>query len=275
MLHSDWYELQPRLKAGDRSPEVAGEACRFTSPKPKLGKRFSWYDESESDNHPNRPADLMSIDYEVQDGVSETAVLEVWPKDTLADTDRRLLSTLADTLDAALEDAIDAEVEDNARNSISDTDVPSVAAHRQNSASGPGVLPIVRVIAEIWSRLAAKTPAGALAFVQRWSTSFLKMDQRLALYAAADTAVPASEAADVLVALPQSLLFFTDTTVEVFRLMHARWKDFPRKKRAEIERRIIEGPPRGRFKTDDVEIRVDRSRYDVFGEMQRAGLELT
>lgn len=101
------------------------------------------------------------------------------------------------------------------------------------------------------------------------------MDQRLALYAAADTAVPASEAADVLVALPQSLLFFTNTTVEVFRLMHARWKDFPRKKRAEIERRIIEGPPRGRFKTDDVEIRVDRSRYDVFGEMQRAGLELT
>lgn len=55
----------------------------------------------------------MSIDYELQDGVSETAVLEVWPKDTLADTDRRLLSTLADTLDAALEDAIDAEVEDN------------------------------------------------------------------------------------------------------------------------------------------------------------------
>lgn len=33
MLHSDWYKLQPRLKAGDRSPEVAGEACRFTSPK--------------------------------------------------------------------------------------------------------------------------------------------------------------------------------------------------------------------------------------------------
>lgn len=154
------------------------------------------------------------------------------------------------------------------------TDVPSVAAHRQNWHR-TGFLPIVRVIAEIWSRLAAKTPAGALAFVQRWSTSFLKMDQRLALYAAADTAVPASEAADVLVALPQSLLFFTDTTVEVFRLMHARWKDFPRKKRAEIERRIIEGPPRGRFKTDDVEIRVDRSRYDVFGEMQRAGLELT
>ncbi len=85
--------------------------------------------------------------------------------------------------------------------------------------------------------------------------------------------VPADEASDVLLSLPQNLLFQTNATVEVVRLIRARWKEFPADKRASIQDRIIAGPPTASFVTDG-ETMADRSRYNLLGEMQRAGLEL-
>jgi len=272
-LRNEWFELAPRLKVGERSPEVLERLASILRPRPKLGKRISWYDESGSEKVPKRPSDLMSIDYEIEGGLNEAQVLKAWPQNASADLDRRLLNMLTEAVESALEDAIDAEVEDNARYSISDSDVPSVAAHKQNGYR-TGFLPIVRVVAEIWTRLAVKAGTLALPFVQDWSTSPLKLNRRLALFAAADIAVSAEAAANILLVLPPNLLFHTNTTVEVFRLIRARWKDFSEEKRVEIENRIVAGPPRDLF-TSDVEIWVDRSRYDLLGEMERAGLDLS
>jgi hypothetical protein len=273
MLRSEWYDIQPRIKAGEHSAELLERLARVLRPKPKISKHFSWYDDSGVQPTPQRPSDLMSIAYELQDDVTETEVLATWPKDASAEVERKLLATLVEALDAALLDALEMEVESNFGYSISDSDVPSVAAHRQNEYHS-GFLPIVRIIAEAWSRLAQKNASLAVPFVKRWSSSPLKMNKRLALFAAADKAVPPDDAAEVLLELPQGLLFLTASSVEVFRLIRERWEDFSVAKRAGIEERLMAGPPTDWFRSD-ADVHVQRSLFDILGEMERAGLQLS
>jgi hypothetical protein len=152
VLRSEWFDIQPRIKAGERSPEMLERLARLLRPKLKVGKHISWYDEG-GERVPKRPSDLMSVNYEVESDVTEAEVLADWPKGAPADVEQRLLTGLAQALDAALADAVEMEVESNIGYSISDIDVPSIAAHRQNEYR-TGFLPIVRVIAETWMRLA-------------------------------------------------------------------------------------------------------------------------
>jgi hypothetical protein len=272
VLRSEWFDIQPRIKAGEHSAELLERLARVLRPKPKVSKRIPWYDDGSSERVPQSPSDLMSVDYEVGPDIAEANVLAEWPKDAPAEFEQKILISLTDALDTALADALEMGVESNIGYGISDTDVPSVAAHRQNQYRS-GFLPIVRIIAETWTRLAQKNASLALLFVQRWSSSPLKLNKRLALFAAADRAVPADEAANVLLTLPQGLLFLTNTSVEVFRLMHERWKELPASKRIKIEDRIAVGPPPDWFRSD-ADIHVERSRFDVLGEMERADLEL-
>jgi hypothetical protein len=272
ILRSEWFDIEPRIKAGERSPELLERLARVLRPKPRVGGRISWYDEDAAEPAPTKPSDLMSIDFEVESDVTEEEVLAAWPKSTPPDVEQRLLIALTDALDAALGDAVDIEIESNIGYGISDTDVPSVAAHRQNEYR-TGFLPIVRVTAETWTRLAYKDATLALPFVRRWSSSHLKLNKRLALFAAVHKAVPVDEAADILLMLPQGLFFLTNTTVEVFRLIGERWNELPPSKRTKIEERIAAGPPSDWFRSD-AEIHVERSQFDILGEMERAGLEL-
>jgi hypothetical protein len=272
VLRSEWYDIQPRIKAGEQSPEVLERLARLLRPKPKVGERVSGYDEGGTERVPERPSDLMSVDYEPDSDVTEEEVLAAWPSGSPAEVEQKLLTALTEALDAALADAIEMEVESNIGYGISDFDVPSVAAHPQNEYR-TGFLPIVRIIAETWTRLAHKDATLALPFVKGRSSSPLKMNKRLALFAAADKVVPPDNAADVLLALPQGLLFLTSTSVEVFRLMRERWLEFPATKRASVEDRLAAGPPSDWFRSD-ADIYVERSRFDVLGEMERAGLEL-
>lgn len=272
VLRSEWFDLQPRIKAGEHSAELLERLARVFRPKPKISKRISWYDEGNGERVPQRPSDLMSIDYEVEGDITESEVLAVWPKDAPAKVEQKLLSALTGSLDAALADALEMEVESNIGYGISDTDVPSVAAHRQNEYRS-GFQPIVRIIAETWARLAQKDVSLALPFVRQWSSSPMKLNKRLALFAAADKAVPPDDAADVLLTLPQGLLFLTSASVEIFRLIRERWEEFSAAKCTMIEDRLAAGPPADWFRTD-AEIHVDRSRFDILGEMERAGLNL-
>jgi hypothetical protein len=156
LLRNDWFELAPRIKRGERSGEVLERLSDILRPKLLIGKRLSWHEEGDR-GAPERPSDLMSIDFEIEDGVNEEEILSPWSEDTPAEVEEKLLYALTNALSAALEDAIEAGVESNRGYSTSDSDVPSVAKHRQN-AYRTGFLPIVRVVAEIWTRLARKNP---------------------------------------------------------------------------------------------------------------------
>jgi hypothetical protein len=272
-LRNDWFDIAPRIKRGERTPELIERLADVLTPKLRIGKRLAWRDE-DNRGPPQRPTDLMSIDYETDEAVSEDDVLSEWPLDAPAEADEKLLHVLTTALSVTLEDAIDVGVESNTAYSISDTDVPSVAHHQQN-AYRTGFLPIVRVIADVWARLAIKDRALALPFVDSWRTSPYRLVRRLALYAAADTAVPPEMAAQVLKSLPLGELFLTNSTVEVYRLMRARWHDFPAEAVEAIQNRIIEGPPHDWFRAGtEVETHIDRARYDLLGDLERSGIEL-
>src|SRR5262249_40116803 len=150
---------------------------------------------------------------------------------------------LTTALSAALADATDVGVESNEAYSTSDVDVPSVGRHRQNEYRS-GFQLIVRVMAEIWTRLATKSPRRAIALAERWRDSPFRLMRRLALFSFANPAVPPKLGADALVGLPSGELFLTNSSVEVYRLIRARWKDFSRQTHHKILRRLREGPPR-------------------------------
>ena len=184
----EWLEVEPKLKRDDHSATVLERLANLLRPKVKIGKRLSW--EGTVEKSVETPSDLMSIDFEIEDSVSTDDVLAAWPNHTAAEIDEALLLQLTTALRAALADAIDVGVESNESFSISDLDVPSVAQHRQNDFRS-GFQVIVRVLAEIWTRLTTKSPARAIAMAERWRDSPFRLMRRLALFAFADLTVPA------------------------------------------------------------------------------------
>ena len=273
-MASEWFDIAPRIKRGEQSPEVLERLSDALKPKLRIGKRIAWHDDERRDA-PEWPTDLISIDYEIEGGLSEEEVLSVWPENAPADVDERLLRALTSALSAALEEAIDAGVESNQRYGISDSDVPSVAKHQQN-AYRAGFLPIVRIMAEIWTRLAFKNPVLALQIVELWRHSELRLMRRLALFAAANAVVLPSTVAEMIMALPRGELFVTNSSVEVYRLLHGRWRDLTPNQRKQIEDRIAEGPPSDWFREGaEIDRIIDRCRFDLLGDLQRIGLDLT
>ena len=185
---NEWFEIAPQLKRKDFSAPLLERLANALRPKLKVGKRFSWGNTDE-EQAPERPSDLMSIDYEVDDGVQSDDVLAAWPKNAEPEIDESFLVHLTTALSGALADATDAGIEVNEGYSTSDTDVPSVARHAQNDYRS-GFQTIVRVMAEIWTRLAEKSSGNALVVAERWRDSPFRLMRRLALFAFADPAVP-------------------------------------------------------------------------------------
>jgi len=267
-LRSDWFDIAPRIKRGEQSPVLLEQIANALRPKVRVGKQ-PFRHASDAVEEAQRPSDLMSIDYEIDAGITDDEVLSAWPDDASAQADDKLLKLLFHALEAALEEAIEAGVESDLEYGVSESDVPSIDAHQQN-AYHAGFLPVVRVIAELWRRLARKGVERALDFVDSWRESPLRLVRRLALFASADPAVPAEMAARVLTTVPVAELFVTNSTVEVHRLLLSRWNDFAPADRAAIELVICQGPPRSLF-VDEQEQIVDRCRFDLLGQIERTG----
>ncbi len=269
----EWLDLQPRIRRGDQSAEALERLANVLRPKLTIGRRLSVRKEEAA--WATSPTDLMSIEYTVEDDVSEVEVLEAWSQDASAEMDGNLLDYLAGALDATLADAFDIGVESNDGWSASDFDVPSVAAHPQNEHR-TGFLEITRVIADLWTRLAQKDTGRALRFLDRWCGSRFRLNHRLALYACADPSVPAGVAADVIIDLPQGEVFLTNTAVEVYRLLKTRWNEFSPEKRKIIEQRLCAGPPKDWFREGaEIDQHIDRYRFDILGQMEQIGFQFS
>jgi hypothetical protein len=273
VAENEWFEIAPQLRRGDHTFSMLERLANTLRPKLKIGKRFAFRDIA-NDGEPKQPSDLMSIDFEVDERISSDEVLAAWPNNAAPATDEVLLSQLAGALGGALADATDVGVESNEAYSTSDIDVPSVAAHRQNEYRS-GFQVIVRVMADIWTRLAANSPDVALTAAERWRDSQFRLMRRLAMFAFANPAVPGRLGADMLIGLPSGELFLTGSSVEVYRLIRERWHDFPSKKRQQILRRLCEGPPRSWFREGaEVDHHIDRSRFDILSDMVRNGFAI-
>jgi hypothetical protein len=269
---NEWFDIAPQLKRGEHGDVLLERLAQALRPTVNIKKRLSWYDKEEKT--PERSSDLMSIDYEVEDGISSSDVLAAWSETLSPETDGRLLDQLTLALSAALSDATEAGVESNESYSTSDTDVPSVAKHGQNEYRS-GFQVIVRVMAELWTRLARKSPSMAVEFTKRWYLSPYRLMRRMAMFAATNAAVPASVAANMLLNLPLGEVFLTSSSVEVHRLIRARWNEIDSDKQASIVLRILEGPPREWFREGaEIDRHVDRTRFELLGDMEREGLPI-
>ena len=216
----------------------------------------------------------MAIDYKADDGAQSDEVLAAWPENAKPEADEILLLQLTTALSGALADATDAGVETNVGYSTSDTDVPSVARHAQNEYHS-GFLTIVRVIAEIWTRLAAKSSCKAITVSKNWRDSPFRLIRRLAMFSFADPAIPADVAANFLIEMPLGELFLTNSSVEAYRLIHARWTDFSKETQQQILLRICEGPPPDWYRDGtEVDRHIDWSRYELLSDMVRGGLDI-
>ncbi|UCI34845.1 SIR2 family protein [Mesorhizobium sp. B4-1-4] len=268
-----WYELLPRLNQGERSADMVERLTSLLRPHVKITKRFFLHDDRP--DAPQTPSDLMSIGYEPDEDIQISEVVQAWSADSPAAVDEQLLQSLCHTLDATLNDAIEIGVESNTGYGTTDGDVPSVADHPQN-AYRKGFLPIVRVVAEIWSRLADKDIARARAFVPRWIACPHRLNHRLAMFACTSNAIGPDLAGVVLQALPAGELFLTGGTVEVYRLLRSRWAELNAEVRDELEARLRSGPPSEWFREgSDVARYQDRSRYDLIGNLIRDGIQFS
>lgn len=260
------------LRRGEQTNDILERLASALRPQLKVSKRFRLH--GTEDKSPATPSDLMSIDFEVDDALPVTEILKAWPKDASAESDENLLIHLTAALEAALADATDAGVERGGGYSLSDIDVPSVASHAQNEYRS-GFQLIVRVIATVWTSLAEKSSTSALSFIERWRQSDFRLMRRIALFAAADPAIPSAVAANMLIQIPQGELFLTNSSVEVYRLLRARWNDFGVEHQQNIARRLCEGPPRSWFSEEGESDKIiDRARFDVFSQMLGDGLAI-
>jgi hypothetical protein len=265
--HDQWFELLPRLHRGDLSSEALSRIVQLLTPKLYVEKRYGWYDEP--DHKVEKPTDLMSVKYGTDDGVSEQDFFSAWPKNASAEAEKFLVGGLTTALNATLADAVEVGVEGAIELSLTDIDVPSVAAHEQN-AYHKGFLPIVRILAELWSKLIQKERDKALDTLAEWRRSSFRLLHRLALFGATDPHVPPDLAAEVLLEIPQGELFLTNSQVEVHRLVRSRWPEFPADKRTLFEHRIVEGPPSNWFKEGiDLAEPMDRHRFALLLDLER------
>ena len=272
LLQSEWYELEPQIRRGEYSAALLEKTAETLRPKLKLSKRILWGDEVREP--PQHPTDFMSVDFEVDENLTANAVLEAWPKDTSADTDARLLAQLTTALEAALNEVADVGLEPQVGYAKSDSDVPSVDEHGQNEYRS-GFQAIVRTIAALWSRLAVKSPALALSYVERWNKVDYRLMRRLALFAAANPIVSTDFASCMLAEMPPGELFLTSASVEAYRLIRNRWNDFSPGNKKPVLTCLCEGPPRDWFKADAaIDCAIDRYRFDFLAAMVRDGFDI-
>jgi len=271
-VFGDWFEIAPRIRNGDTSPELLSRFANAVRPKIRLSSPTLF---PEQDKQPvEHPSQLLSINFDVSEDITGADMAATWPESVNPAADIALIAKLMEGLCGALDEATYAEVEDFNGYSRSCADVPSVADHPQN-AHRRGFLVITRVLADLWERLAAKSPTDALHVLQEWKGQHYKLVQRLVLFASAHPIVPAETAGQSLLDVPQGDFFLSGARVEVVRLIRARWSDIPIPMRDAILRRICEGPPRGWFRQGvPVDQLIDLARFEVLADMEREGLAL-
>lgn len=253
---SRWYRVRNRARAGEADHELRRAVVESFVPRLRVRRPSRWSDSVELDDGPVTARSLVEVDFEPPSHPPPLReVLDAWPHDAAAEG--RLLTALCRGLEEALEEARDYGFLDGFDRSS--FDVPSVADHSQNQHRA-GFLPIVRLIAEVWTRLAGKSASAARRLATAWGASDFALFRRLYLHALTETVTfKPAEAAAVLLELDDEAFWSPNLRRETMRLMAERWTAFDEDVRAALARRICTGIPRSLFRDDAFE---DESEWD-------------
>ncbi len=245
-LRSRWYDIRRRIDARDFGYETREAIAHALRPQLKIRRPYEWPGLADSNDDSLRLRCLVDIDFEVPDHAPRVQeVLQEWPQDN---QEVALLRSIWRTLEQALEEADDAGfLEGLDRASF---DVPSIADHPQNQHRG-GFMPIIRMAADLWQRLALRAAPEAKRFAAIWAASGFCLIRRLYLHTLTEpSAFTPTEVATTLRGLNDDDFWMRGLRREVMRLMVERWREFDLKEREAIEVRIRAGVPRSLFEPD-------------------------
>jgi SIR2-like domain len=158
-LRHEWYRISRHVRQGEAGHNIRQLVRRMLQPRLKIAKPFHLY-QSEGSRADESLSDLLRVDFESDGHPTSREILQEWPE-TL-NQEVALFRVLERGLLEALEEAADVGHLDN-RDRAS-WDVPSMADHPQN-AHHTGFFPIVRTMADLWSRIALKDSNKARAIV--------------------------------------------------------------------------------------------------------------
>lgn len=237
-----WYRRARYIKDGDAGFESRRVVARILRPRLEVKKVLRWGSDTDTRTEPETLHHLVSIDFEWSKHPNPDEVLSAWPQSAEAET--ALIETLNRALLNALEEAQDCGFLDHFDRSSND--VPSVAPHQQNTYRG-GFYPIVRVLADLWQRLAAREPASAREMALGWSRSRFLLMKRLWTFAVASPAFTPGDAAAAIRDLDEHAYWGSNAQVEVMRALTTRWAEFDADNRGAIETRMRNGISRNLF----------------------------
>ena len=215
----DWFRISRYIRQGDTGHDNRQLIRRMLQPQLKIAKPFRMY---ESEGRVDESlSDLLRIDFESDGHPTPREILQEWPP--LLDQELALFRVLERGLVEALEEASDVGYLDNWDRAS--WDVPSIANHPQN-AHHTGFFPIVRTIADLWSRIALKDSNKARAIVTGWHNSPYLLLRRMYLFAAVDRVFGADEASSALAGIDDKMFWGGGAQVEIMRLATGRCPDF-------------------------------------------------
>ena len=242
-FHRGWWELRHQLRSGDADYDLRQAVARAFRPRLRVHEPIEWPTGSPAESRPVTLSRLVRVDFaDPTHAPRPQEVLDAWP--VQAASEAALLRSLCRALEEALEDAEDAGFLD-----LFDlvSHVPSIAPHPQNGSRG-GFVPMIRLIADLWARLARTSPHEARSVAAAWGASRFTLLRRLHLHALTHTSVfDAMTAASALRALHDEEFWGTALKRETMRMLAERWREFSDSNREALEARIRNGMPRALF----------------------------
>ncbi len=191
---------------------------------------------------------LLQVDFVVGDHLPTDEILSAWPLQLdhevalFRNVDRALLEALEEAEDVGFLSGYDR----------SDSDVPSVGLHKQNQYRS-GFYPIIRLLADLWTRIAARDSDRARLLTTAWIDSHFLLVKRLSLFVSAVSVFTPHEAATTALKLDDRTFWASGAQVEIMRLLTGRWSEFDQADRLAIESRLRGGIPRELFSSSAIE----------------------
>ena len=273
----DLYHWRDRFNRDGLTTTLRLELREILTPRVSLREPFSWPDELENANEPQRIRDL--VEWEVvlsADHVNWS--LRDLPKDerwTLA------LPNLLPDVGALLKDALDLMHElDGADNKsdLSYVNQPSISEHPQNTDFHDWTA-LIDLTRDAWLATATLDPEQARLTAEAWWRVPYPLFRRLAFFAAThEEVISHRRALSWLLADDHWWLWSVETEREAMRLLVNLVPQLDEAEMAELEQAILAGPPRTMFKSDiepDDWIRtVDREIWLRLAKMDQTGATL-
>jgi hypothetical protein len=247
-MEFSWYQLAPRIKAGHVGFQARRLVAGMLRPRLRVAKAVFWRGEAPPPGEPEVLPQLLRLEFQPAELPPLGEILRAWPQTTddeaalFRSVDRALLDALEEALDAGFLDGLDR----------TSWDVPSVAHHAQN-AHRSGFYPIIRVLADLWHRIADRDGDLARTLARQWTDSHFLLIKRLWLFALAHHAFTPSEAGTSARKLDDDAFWSSGAQVELMRLLATRWMEFDPADRSEIEARLRQGIGRDQFPSDAFE----------------------